>query len=260
VRLLEKRGHSAVVAGNGREALEEVERQEFDAALMDIQMPEVDGFEATLEIRKRERGTGRHLPIIALTAHAMTGDRERCLAVGMDAYLTKPIRPVELFETLEHLPEAEPVAAREVVGGTSTEARVPDTELAKMAVVTAGPAVSPPSEAAFDPVDVLARVDGDRTLLAELAEIFHGEAPRMMSEIRRCVASSDARGLEQAAHALKGSVGNFGAPAARQAALALEVMGHEGVLTEAAARLAELEREVDRLERGLARMREDGPA
>jgi CheY-like chemotaxis protein len=101
VRLLQKRGHQLVIAENGREALEAHARETFDAVLMDVQMPEMDGFEATAEIRKHELVSGKHLPIIALTAHAMTGDRERCLAAGMDGYLTKPISPVELYDALD---------------------------------------------------------------------------------------------------------------------------------------------------------------
>ncbi len=101
VHLLEKRGHSVAVANNGREALEWLERETFDVALLDVQMPEVDGFETTAEIRKREQSTRRHLPIIAMTAYAMQGDRERCLAAGMDDYISKPIQPRRLFEALE---------------------------------------------------------------------------------------------------------------------------------------------------------------
>ena len=100
-RLLEKRGHQVVVAANGREALEAMEKQSFDIVLMDLQMPELDGFEATAALRAREAGHGTHLPVIALTAHAMKGDRERCLAAGMDGYLSKPIRPQELDKLLE---------------------------------------------------------------------------------------------------------------------------------------------------------------
>jgi CheY-like chemotaxis protein len=100
-RLIEKRGHSAVVVSNGREALEWLEKQTFDLVLMDVQMPDMDGFEAAAAIRKRENATGTHLQIIAMTAHAMTGDRERCLAAGMDGYLSKPIRAKELFEAIE---------------------------------------------------------------------------------------------------------------------------------------------------------------
>jgi CheY-like chemotaxis protein len=100
-RLLTKRGHDVTTAGNGREALLALEREEFDLVLMDVQMPEMDGFEATSEIRSREQTTGRHLPIIAMTAHAMKGDEEQCLRAGMDGYITKPIRPQELFRVIE---------------------------------------------------------------------------------------------------------------------------------------------------------------
>jgi signal transduction histidine kinase/DNA-binding response OmpR family regulator len=106
VRLLEKRGHSVAVANNGREALEWLERETFDVALLDVQMPEVDGIEATAEIRKREQVTRRHLPILAMTAYAMQGDRERCLAAGMDGYIAKPIQPRKLFEALDELATA----------------------------------------------------------------------------------------------------------------------------------------------------------
>jgi len=100
-RLLEKRGHTVVIAANGREALKAFENEDFDLLLMDLQMPEMDGFEATVAIRKKEKDSGSHLPIVALTAHAMKGDREKCLAGGMDGYLTKPIRPQELHDLLE---------------------------------------------------------------------------------------------------------------------------------------------------------------
>jgi CheY-like chemotaxis protein len=101
VRLLEKRGHKVVVAANGREALAALRQDAFDLVLMDVQMPEMDGFEATAEIRKLEAAAGGHLPIIAMTAHAMKGDEERCLASGMDRYITKPIRPHQLEDAVE---------------------------------------------------------------------------------------------------------------------------------------------------------------
>src|SRR5207253_10218901 len=99
----EKQGYSAVVVGNGREALLALDRETFDLVLMDIQMPEMDGFEATSSIRARERFTGKRIPIIAMTAHAMTGDRDKCLAAGMDAYVPKPIRSAELYDTISTL-------------------------------------------------------------------------------------------------------------------------------------------------------------
>lgn len=108
-RLLERRGHSVTVAGNGREALMALEQGSFDLVLMDVQMPEMDGFEATAAIREKEKHFGNHLPVIAMTAHAMKGDRERCLAAGMDEYITKPIRAEELAELLAHYsPAASP--------------------------------------------------------------------------------------------------------------------------------------------------------
>ena len=101
VRMLEKRGHSVTLASNGREALQAWEKQRFDLILMDVQVPEMGGFEVSASIREREKSTGAHIPIVALTAHAMSGDRERCLAAGMDGYIAKPIRAQELFETIE---------------------------------------------------------------------------------------------------------------------------------------------------------------
>jgi CheY-like chemotaxis protein len=101
VRLLEKEGHKLVLAANGREALAALDREPFDLVLMDIQMPEMDGLEATAIIRQREQGSGTHLPIIALTAHAMKGDRERCLEAGMDEHVSKPVRQQELFQAID---------------------------------------------------------------------------------------------------------------------------------------------------------------
>jgi CheY-like chemotaxis protein len=101
-RMLEKRGHRVVLAGNGLEALEALAKGSFDLVFMDVQMPEMDGFQATAAIREKEKGTDARLPVIALTAHAMKGDRERCLAAGMDGYLTKPIKPPELDDILEN--------------------------------------------------------------------------------------------------------------------------------------------------------------
>jgi len=101
VRLLEKRGHRVDIATNGQQALAAMERQSYDVVLMDVQMPEVDGFQATAAIREREKTTGKHLRIIAMTAHAMEGDREKCLAAGMDGYIPKPITAKEMFDAIE---------------------------------------------------------------------------------------------------------------------------------------------------------------
>lgn len=111
VGLLSKRGHAVVVAGNGRDALEALTRQPFDLVLMDVQMPVMGGFEATAAIRERERATGSHIRIVAMTAHAMTGDRARCLAAGMDDYMAKPVNPKELFAMVENGRSAHEVVA-----------------------------------------------------------------------------------------------------------------------------------------------------
>jgi CheY-like chemotaxis protein len=103
LRLLQRSGHSVVCANHGQQALEAFGREPFDLVLMDVQMPHVDGFEATSEIRRLEAGIGRHTPVLALTANAMKGDRERCLAAGMDGYVAKPLRPEELFEAIGSL-------------------------------------------------------------------------------------------------------------------------------------------------------------
>jgi CheY-like chemotaxis protein len=108
VRLLEKHGYKVVVANNGKEAIAALSREPFDLILMDVQMPEMDGFEATAAIRQQERQTGQHIPIIAMTAHAMQGDHERCLAAGMDGYITKPVRPQILLEEIAHLLQSGP--------------------------------------------------------------------------------------------------------------------------------------------------------
>ena len=232
VAILEKHGHTVVLAVNGREAVAYAHRRGFDIALLDVQMPEMDGFQATAAIRAAEKGTGRHLPIVALTARALKGDREACLAAGMDDYLSKPIRTEELLSILERL------------GGEAGPA----------------PPASTSVEPAFDSENLLTRVGGDRKLLAEIVDIFRVESPRMLADLRRCLETGDARGVMEAAHALKGCVGNFGGRAAADAASALERMGREGALSGGGARLLELEREVDRLRNDLARMGEDAPA
>jgi len=152
-RLLEKRGHEVVIAGNGREALRALETQSFDAVLMDVQMPEMDGFEATRAIRAAERGTERHVPIVAMTAHAMRGDREACLAAGMDDYVSKPISSRDLCEKLERLTAG------------ARQARTP--------LLAPARAAEPP----FDRAGVPARLEGDEALLEELVATFRSEAP-----------------------------------------------------------------------------------
>jgi two-component system, sensor histidine kinase and response regulator len=224
MRLLEKQGHSVVIANNGREAVEALDRETFDAVLMDIQMPEMGGFEASAAIRAREGATGGHVPIIAMTAHAMKGDRERCLRAGMDGYISKPIHAKALIEALESL----------VSRGSD------------LALPVALP--PPPYEpAAFDREALLERVDGDVELLEELVAVFMDESPRLLAAARAALEQRDAPALERAAHSLKGSVGNFCAPSAAEAARRLESLSREGDLDGASGALARLEDEMNRL-------------
>jgi CheY-like chemotaxis protein/HPt (histidine-containing phosphotransfer) domain-containing protein len=224
VRLLRRRGHAVTVSADGRDAVDLFAAQPgaFDLVLMDVQMPRLDGFAATASIRKLERDAPRRTPIVAMTAHAMQGDRERCLAAGMDGYVSKPIEVGELLEAID------------------------------AAVGTAGPApeasAPPVASGATETLDwdrALEKVGGDETLLRELASIFLDAAPAMLAEVTAAAERGDAPALERAAHRLKGSVGNFAATEAFDAADRLERAGASGDLGEVADLLAALETALD---------------
>ncbi len=221
--LLEKHGHSVVVAGNGKEAVAAWESQSFDLVLMDVQMPEMDGLEATAVFRAKEQKTGKHTPIIAMTAHAMKGDRERCLDAGMDGYVAKPVRAQQLFETIE------------TVWNDSVGSRPSDTRRQ--------------AENSEEPVDwaaALEVVGGDRQLLQELIRLFLDECPRLMLQLRESLVRRDIRAFQRAAHTLKGAMNSLGIkPAARQAGQ-LELLGPDGDLRKAPELLASLEHEMTR--------------
>jgi signal transduction histidine kinase/DNA-binding response OmpR family regulator len=201
--LLERRGHRVTIAGNGREALAALQRHAVDVVLMDVQMPEMGGFEATAAIREQEAPTGTHLPIVAMTAHAMKGDRERCLAAGMDEYLTKPLDSRTLCAMVE-----------------------------RMAAGRAGAAAFAPAEQ--EPLSdlVLARVGGDRQLLVEISKLFVDDAPRHLGRIRQAIDDGDAESLRRAAHALKGAAANFEADGVVSAARSLEDLGRAGRMSD----------------------------
>ena len=217
VRLLEERGHSVVVVNNGRAAVEQVVAQPFDVVLMDVQMPEMDGLEATAAIRRAEAQTGGHVPIIAMTAHAMKGDRDRFLAAGMDGYVAKPVRPHELYGAVEG-------------GGPNAEA-----------------GLLAPADLPFEWDAALESVGGDEAMLRELAEMFFAECPKLMQQIREHIADEDGPELRRAAHTLKGSAHVFGGAAAAEAAHRLEEIGREEAFADAEEELALLEDEVARL-------------
>ena len=223
LRILSKRGHSVEVVPDGRMALRALDTQGFDVVLMDVQMPEMDGFEATAEIRRKEGASGAHIPIIAMTAHAMKGDRERCLAAGMDGYISKPIQAEELLKMTESFGrDSGPLEI-----GREQENAVLDHDLA------------------------LARVDGDQALLSDLAKLFCEECPRMVAAVREAVSSRDAKSLERAAHSLKGSIATFAAQGAHDAALQLERLARAGDLSAAENAYLVLANEIQRLKPAL---------
>jgi len=225
VRLLEGQGHSTVIAANGRKALASLEQQEFDLVLMDVQMPEMNGFEATAAIRQEEQTTGRHIPIIAMTAHAMKGDEERCLTAGMDAYMSKPITPDELFRAVAKIAPA------------------PDTATAE------------PDHGIVDRSAILAQVDGDTELLAELVDLFLDTYPSLLGEIREGIREQVPSRVSEAAHSLKGALGNFWPTAGMDLVLTLELMGRDGNLSRAEEKLRELEIDMVRISSALSALR-----
>jgi signal transduction histidine kinase/DNA-binding response OmpR family regulator len=246
--ILEKRGHTVVIASNGKEATQAVATQRFDLVLMDVQMPEMDGLEATREIRRTEAAAGGHTPIVAMTAHAMKGDRERCLEAGMDEYLTKPIQPAELLATIDRLAKsADRDDSRERVKSSrqvhyekpAHESPAPDVAAPQMALADA---TEP-----FDLAALLTRVENDWDLLNELIELFLENSPLLLAEIEAGVARGDCQTIERAAHALKGAMQSISAVPAARAALSLEEIGRMGDSARADESLAGLQQEFKRL-------------
>ena len=233
--VLEKAGHEVAIAGNGHEALALLQSTSFDLSVMDVQMPELDGIMTTRAIREREAQSGRHLPIIAVTAHAMKGDRERCLAAGMDAYVAKPIRPGALLALIEDLVRGE---------------RGPD-----MAVVT-----SPADDhLVLDEAGLLAIVSNDRRAIDELARVFCMDAPRRLETIRHALEAGDYAELERAVHGLRGAAGSVGGRSTAAAATQLQDAARRRDADLCRQALDALVGEIDRLGTALARLAAHGP-
>ncbi len=288
LELLKSRGHHVILASNGREAVEALGREDFDLILMDVQMPEMDGFEATREIRKmedrRQRAEDRgqrtedrdqakqitmttaqpatsnqqpatsneqpvtsneqpvtsneqpatsneqpatRLPIVAMTAHAMKGDREKCLEAGMDDYVAKPINPEKLFRIIEKLAHGSNDKGKEPPSSQRNDTR---------------------SEDVFDMSKAMEVLAGDRGLFQEIAHMFLESLPAHIAEIRKGIARGDSHALERSAHSLKGSVGNFGARRASDVAYRLEKLGKDGKTREAENEFSTLKKELTALE------------
>ncbi len=230
VHMLQRFGHSVLVANNGREVLTALDAEPFDVILMDIQMPEMDGIEATRRIREREAADGTFTPIVAMTAHAMVGDRERFLDAGMDDYVTKPINRDRLRAVLRGIgrtPEPEP-----------DEPGPDDVE-------------ESPDAASFDRDELMSRTERDPELIRMLVDVFEADRPNLLGGVRSALDAGNSEALERAAHTLKGAVAVFGAEPARSRAQRLETMGRDGVLDDAAELYSELETWVLRLESDL---------
>jgi len=221
--MLETAGHTVVGVEDGRQALTAVQRETFDVVLMDVQMPVMDGFATTAALRAWERSRGTRVPIVAVTAHAMKGDRERCLRSGMDAYVTKPVEPQELFAVLEQV--------------VSTRA---DTERP--------PAPSAEDPEVLDAEALLRRVNGNQAAVAEIIAVFRADSGEMLRAIDAALSAGDAEALGHAAHRLKGALMALAAPAASRAALRLEDIARERDLRLAADARAALARVLARLE------------
>jgi PAS domain S-box-containing protein len=202
VRILEKRGDYVVVKNNGKEALEAFRRGPFDLIIMDVQMPKMDGFEATAAIRELEEASGGHVPIVAMTAHAMKGDRERCIEAGMDGYVSKPLKAAHLYEVIENL---------------MTES--------KMASLKDEETASP--RCVFNREEALERIEGDEELLNEIVGLYLDDCPEIVFRIEEAVKGEDSESLERAAHNLKGALKNLGADASSEIAEELERCGRE---------------------------------
>jgi two-component system sensor histidine kinase/response regulator len=238
--LLEQERHRVTMVSNGREAVVKSADGPFDLILMDVQMPEMDGFEATAAIRRRERTTGTHIPIVAMTAHAMAGDRERCLAEGMDAYLSKPLRPDDLLATIDELVTAPPTDDR------SADAFALQPKAGSDAVAVGdGPGERLPP--VIDGPALLADFGGNPTLLAEVIHVFLSDAPAQAATLRVAADAADAGAIAAAAHALKGSVGLFSKGAAYDAARAVENAARTGDVTAAVARCTEVQDALSRV-------------
>jgi signal transduction histidine kinase/DNA-binding response OmpR family regulator/HPt (histidine-containing phosphotransfer) domain-containing protein len=221
-QMLQKRGHTVTIASNGREALKLVAQSEFDLILMDIQMPEMDGFQATAAIREMEKKGSRRTPIVAMTAHAMKGDRERCLESGMDGYVSKPVQSKMLYETIEN------IRATGTAVGASLQV----------------PASGRLERKAVNIDEILDRLGGNVGLLQSVVALFEEDSPGQMVRIQDAIKSGDAQALMVAAHTLKGSLLVLSADRASTAALELEKLGRQSRLQGAAEWFAILESEV----------------
>jgi CheY-like chemotaxis protein/HPt (histidine-containing phosphotransfer) domain-containing protein len=229
VRILQKRGHAVDVAGNGAEALALVREDDFDLVLMDVQMPEMDGFQATREIRRLADPRKARIPVVAMTAYAMKGDQERCLEAGMDAYLAKPIEAGELIEIVERMAAVQRAAA-------------------------------PPAEPIYDAEQALVRCAGQHDILADMLSFFLDNVPQWIADMRAAADTAGWTELARHAHRLRGTLVYLAAHAAEKLAFQVEEAASAGDASAASAALEPLTTALGRLEQVLRQARNGLPA
>jgi PAS domain S-box-containing protein len=256
VALFEQRHDRVVIAQNGAEAVQRSAAEPFDVILMDVQMPLMSGIEATQAIRIRERTTGGHVPIVAMTAHAMSGDKDRCLEAGMDAYVSKPLRPDELLATVDGvLNSSKADANSEPLSDASGHGRSGREDGSRTAEANPGSA-SEGASASLNQAALLAGFGGNRKVLREVIDMFLVDGPELLTALHRALEAADAPALSLTAHALKGSVGLFVQAGAFETARQLERTAKAGDLQGAGSLLASLETDMRALVTALRTLRE----
>jgi CheY-like chemotaxis protein len=252
VGVLSKYGHQMTVVNDGEQAVGVWQRQDFDIILMDVQMPVMDGFEATRRIRELEQQTGRHVPIIAMTAHAMKGDREKCIAAGMDEYLPKPIRIEALRKKLALVHHGMPSSPANCE--TDTEPPHADSS-APHEAVDANPAethreTGEDSATEVPPIDwhrARSTVGGDDQLLQDLLDAYQGESLGLLDEIREGLDGQNAHLVKLAAHTLKGASISIGAAATANLAKRLEEVAEQDNLEVGRKLIGDLQQALDQV-------------
>jgi CheY-like chemotaxis protein/HPt (histidine-containing phosphotransfer) domain-containing protein len=237
--ILKKLGLRADAVANGAEALKSLETVPYDLVLMDVQMPVMDGYEATQQIRNPQSAVTNHgIPIIAMTAHAMQGDRERCLKAGMNDYVTKPVSPRALAEALDKWLPKEEKTADSILKTAERSPQVPSFK-SQLSV--------------FDKAGMMARLMDDEDLARKVIEGFIEDIPRQIAALKGYLETGDAAGTERQAHTIKGASANVGGEALRSVAFEIEKASRTGDLITLGRHMVELEEEFDRLNQAMTK-------
>ncbi|HEX4599413.1 MAG TPA: response regulator, partial [Burkholderiaceae bacterium] len=249
LRVLQKLGHEVSLANDGTEVLSLLRESDFDAVLMDVQMPNMSGLEATAAIRAREAAEGGHLHIIAMTANAMLGDREACLAGGMDDYVSKPIQIERLIEALSRVPQRKPRAggARGPGALVAAASKAANGTVSKDAALEDADPAQDAQAGAFSREAALLKMGGDEELLREVIVAFLEACDETVGAVEVAVRANDAKALRRAAHTLKGSVATFSTGAAYKTAFELERCGRDNSTETAPQTFARLREELGQM-------------